>query len=73
MAYAGGCGMCVEVYWGSFEKPTVPAAPGKFESKKLCSSERGTTRCVVVKDFHIFVVFYCGEHHDADSQTALSR
>ena len=32
---------------------------------------RATTQGVRV-NFHIFVVLYCGEHHDADSQTALS-
>ena len=48
------------------------AAPGKFESKKRCSDQRLTARCVA-GNFHIFVVLYCGEPHDADAQTALSR
>jgi hypothetical protein len=32
---------------------------------------RATTQGVRV-NVHIFVVLYCGEHHDADSQIALS-
>src|SRR5215468_10835573 len=50
----------------------LKAAPGKFESKKLCSDQRVTARCVA-GNFHIFVVLYCGEPHDADAHTALSR
>src|SRR5215813_10429026 len=51
------------IRWCTYEElRTLSAAPGKSESKKLCSDTRVTALCGVV-NFHIFVVLYCGEHH----------
>ena len=46
------------------ERAARLADPGKFESERLCSYNRGATWVTWGAD--IFVVFYSGDHDDAD-------